>query len=58
MTKVISQETSKCGDLAFTGPFSASPIRGFFVNAILTPVVFHDLTAQILPCVSQPFLQL
>ena len=36
MTKAISQETSNYGDLAFTGPFSASPIRGFFVNAILT----------------------
>ena len=36
MTKAISQETSNCGDLAFTGPFSASPIRGFFVNVILT----------------------
>ena len=36
MTKAISQETNNCGDLAFTGSFSASPIRGFFVNAILT----------------------
>ena len=36
MIKAISQETSNCGALAFTGPFSASPLRGFFVNAILT----------------------
>ena len=36
MIKAISQETSNCGALAFTGPVSASPLRGFFVNAILT----------------------
>ena len=36
MIEAVFKETSNCGNLAFTGPFGASPICGFCINAILT----------------------